>query len=328
MKRFTFVLLALVLGLSSASAEAAVVLRPQTDVNRAAIRLGDVFAGLPEGIDRDIATAPVPGQSVTYDYSILVRLAAQYRLDWQASSTSDHCVLTRAATHITQDMIRAAIETKLREQKSDLRDVGLEVFLDNRNLQIALPADMAPDFTLNRFVYDPEARRFRAELAAGEVSRPVLMPVTGRIIVKRSVPVLAHRLEGGSIIGESDLTWETVLADKLPADMITSPADLIGREVRRDTPEDTPIRSRDVMQPRLVTHGNLATMRIETPFMLVTAQGRALQDGSIGDTVRVMNVQSKRIVEGTVVGTNVVRIDFVQQSASVRADAAKERVLR
>lgn len=57
------------------------------------------------------------------------------------------------------------------------------------------------------------------------------------------------------------------------------------------------------------------TMKIETPFILITAQGKAQQDGAEGETVRVINTQSNRMVEGVVVAPGVVEIRTAQKIA-------------
>jgi flagella basal body P-ring formation protein FlgA len=56
-------------------------------------------------------------------------------------------------------------------------------------------------------------------------------------------------------------------------------------------------------------------MRIETPNILITAQGKAQQDGAEGETVRVINTQSNRLVEGIVVAPGVVEIRIAQKVA-------------
>ncbi len=294
-------------------ADEPVTLRSVAEVDRAAIRLSDVFANLPEGIDRDIAVAPAPGKSVTYNTSVLTRLAAQYRLDWQPQSLGDRSVLTRAATRITQDMIRTAVVAEL--AKRDVKG-KIEVAFDNRTLEVNLPTGQAPDFALNNFDYDAPNRRFRAELMADAGTSPVVMPVMGRVTVKRDVPVLVRRLEAGTTVGESDLDWLTLTDDRVTGDVVTDAAQLIGRELRHPVAEGQPLRDRDVMLPRLVTRGGLVTLKIETPVMLITAQGRSLQDGGEGDVVRVTNTQSNRVVEGTVEATGVVRIHTAQKMAN------------
>lgn len=296
---------------ASGSAEAAVQLRTEVEVDRAAIRLGDVFTGLPEGLDRDIATAPLPGRSVTYDGAVLSKLAQDYRLDWPSQGMGDRCVLTRASTVISTDKIVAAIQEKVKDSLENAKDSKLEIVLDQRGLEVYLPKSQSATFRLARFTFDADSKRFRADLVASGATQPV----SGRVSMKRDVPVLARRLDGGTVLSETDLDWITIPADHLPGDLITSASDLVGRELRRETADSIPLRTRDIMQPRLVNRGSLVTMRITTPYMQVTAQGRAMQDGSKGDVVRVTNTQSNRIVEGTVVATGVIQIHVPENMA-------------
>lgn len=41
---------------------------------------------------------------------------------------------------------------------------------------------------------------------------------------------------------------------------------------------------------------------------MLSAKGKALENGGLGDTVRVMNTQSKSVVQGTVTGPETVSI--------------------
>lgn len=304
-------------------AYAAVSLRPSTEVDRAAIRLSDVFYNLPEGIDCDIAIAPAPGRSVTYDVNVLTRLAQQYRLEWQAQGVADRALLTRASTRITQEMLRDGLANKIKEQAHNLRDARIDILFDNRTLEVNLPKDQLAQFTVNNLEYDAETQRFRGDVWAGAAPKAQVITVTGRVQIKRDVPILVHRLESGAIISDDDLGWTTITAEHLPADMLTAPADLIGHSVRRDIGENTPLRARDIMQPRLVARGTLVTMRIDTPHIQMTAQGRAMQDGSVGETVKVTNTRSNRVVEGVVEGQGVVKIAVIENSLPAHASAAK-----
>lgn len=311
-------LIAALCSVSAASwANGPVTLKPMVEIDRAAIRLADVFDGLPEGLDRDIATAPVPGKSVTYDIRVLTQLAQQYRLEWTPQSPADKAILTRAATAITSTMIQQAVLEKLKENIADPK-AEIEVLLDNRKLELFLPANKAPDFTLANFTYDRPSHRFRAELVAQTDSMPVNQSVTGRVLVKKSVPVLARKLDAGVTISESDLTWVTMNEDQIGADVVMQAEQLVGREMRRNHIENDFLRAHDVIEPRLVTRGALVTLKIQTPAMLITTQGKALQDGSKGDVVRVTNMQSNRVVEGTVEATGVVRVGPFSQMAAAR----------
>ena len=301
-------------------ANTAVTLKPEVEINRFAVRLGDLFVGVPAEIDRDIAQAPPPCKPVVYSKAVLDKLAEIYRLDWQTEGQADHVLVTSACTRITGDMIRAAVIAKIKDS-GNTKDRNFEIAFDMRNLEVDLPADQQPgnqqpNFQLESFSYDPTSKNFRTDLTAQTPRGPYATQITGHVSVKRNVPILAHRLEGGTTIVANDLDWIQVPEERITADVVTEASQLIGRELRRDTGEGDILRSHDVVPPRLVQRGSLVTMRIETPYISITTQGKSQQDGAEGETVRVVNTQSNRVVEGVVTGPGIIEIRTTQKIAS------------
>jgi len=52
----------------------------------------------------------------------------------------------------------------------------------------------------------------------------------------------------------------------------------------------------------------LVTMVLQTSNMVLSTQGKAVQDGAKGEVIRVQNIESNRIVDATVVGSNQVAV--------------------
>lgn len=298
------------------SADTPVKLRGETELRRMNVKLSDVFDGVPADIDRDIAQAPAPGKQVTYDVTVLKRIADKYRLGWEPQGNSDHILITSASTRITADTIRDAVIKKVKENNPTSKGGEIDVSFDNHALQIDLPADHGADFALNNFDFDASSKRFHADLVADGGNGAFSVPLMGHITFKRHIPVLARRLEGGTTISASDVDWSMVPEDRVNMSVVTEVSQLVGHELRRDTDEGELIHTNDVIPPRLVTRGSLITMKIETALMLVTAQGKALQDGAQGDVVRVLNTQSNRMLEGTVSGPGTVTINTAIQKVA------------
>jgi flagella basal body P-ring formation protein FlgA len=279
----------------------AVMLRPARSIESDIIRLSDVFEGVPDNKEADIAIAPAPGKSVTYNAAVVASVAKQHKLAWQPQSQADQIVLTRAATTITPAMIQKAVMAKIQEE-GRLPSGVADVVFDNKHLAVLLPSEQMPDFSLVYFSYDQATHRFRAAL---------------------SLPVLASRLTTGTVISARDLNWIMVPEEQLSNDILAQADHIVGQELRHDQAEGDFIRTRDIIPPRLVTRGDLVTLKIETPTMLITTQGRALQDGARHDAVRVKNSQSGRIVEGLVEADGIIRVTTLQKVAVL--DSAKEK---
>jgi flagella basal body P-ring formation protein FlgA len=49
-------------------------------------------------------------------------------------------------------------------------------------------------------------------------------------------------------------------------------------------------------------------MILESPGLLLTAKGQALEDGAKGETIRIMNTQSNRTIEAVVTAAGTARV--------------------
>ncbi len=312
--RFSFICLLALLAASWPTA-AAPTLQPQAQIDRETIRLSDVFAGLPPETDTDIAIAPAPGRSVTYDYSVLSKLARRYGLSWQASNLADKTIITRQGQRITTAAIRDAVQNQLQQQGA----TGLvEIMLDQRNLEIYLPLSVKPDFAIHDMHYDQQAQRFRAELlVAADTPSFQQISLTGRVVPMVEVATLKTALPPGTTISADDVAWMKLPVERA-GDALRQSKAVIGMALRRSLPEQSLLRPADVMPPRVVLRGQVVTMRVKQANLELTAQGRALQDGAVGEVVRVTNTQSNRVIEAKVTAPGLVEVMAAPQLASLQ----------
>ncbi|MGE0410100.1 MAG: flagellar basal body P-ring formation chaperone FlgA [Amphiplicatus sp.] len=84
-------------------------------------------------------------------------------------------------------------------------------------------------------------------------------------------------------------------------------ATLIGLEAARNIYRGQPIVESDLRSPTLIARNTVVTMEFVKGPMQISTEGRALDQGGMGDRIRVMNLASKRVVSGVIVGGNLVR---------------------
>jgi flagella basal body P-ring formation protein FlgA len=70
----------------------------------------------------------------------------------------------------------------------------------------------------------------------------------------------------------------------------------------------TPLKS--VAEPPLVKSQQRITMTVRLGDLIVSAQGDALQDGRRGQNIRVLNIDSKKVVVGTVSGPGTIDVEL------------------
>ena len=131
---------------------------------------------------------------------------------------------------------------------------------------------------------------------------------TGRAVEVVELPVLSRRHKRGEIIGEGDIEWIERQVDRLPQGAITEIADLVGQALRRSIRPRQPVRANDVHAPIVVAKGAMVVLVYRTASMVLTAGGRALEDGARDAVIRVLNTHSKIVLEARVDGGNVVSV--------------------
>jgi len=122
------------------------------------------------------------------------------------------------------------------------------------------------------------------------------------------VPTLARMLRPGDIINSGDIVWTQVPRDRLNPMIVTDAVGLIGRTPKRPLRIGDPVRDVDVQMPSAVKRNDLVDLSLSTPFLQITTQGKALEDGPVGAAIRVQNVRSGKTIEGIVIGPGNVAI--------------------
>ena len=289
------------------AAEAApVTLRQSVTVSGRLVRLGDLFVPAGDKAEAAVAYAPAPGKRAIFDARWLYRVARAYGLNWRPLSIHEKAVVARESIVIGRreiaDHILAALVAKG-------VDADMRVELSNRMLRIHVPGDSTATVAVEDVAYEPRTRRFIAIVAApADDPAARRIRVTGRVHRVIDVPVLTRRVLAGEVIRERDVKWIAMRSDRLQRDTIQDPGALIGKSPRRGLRAGVPVRVSDVRLPVLVPRRSLVTIMYRVRSMTLTAQGRALEDGGAGDTVRIANTQSNTVVQAVVTGANRVSV--------------------
>lgn len=108
--------------------------------------------------------------------------------------------------------------------------------------------------------------------------------------------VAAHTIRAKSLIGPADLAFA-------PGDVpgaLGDPGAAIGKEARVTLYAGRPIRAGDLGPPAVIERNQIVPLIFASPILRIATEGRALDRAGIGDRVRVMNLESRNTVTGTV----------------------------
>jgi flagella basal body P-ring formation protein FlgA len=97
----------------------------------------------------------------------------------------------------------------------------------------------------------------------------------------------------------------------------------VGRQTRRVLRAGLSMRNDDVRAPILVNKGTTVTMVFDAPGITLTATGKAMSEGGLGETVTVQNPASYRQISAVVTGPGTVKAMTGMGGVSQRIASAK-----
>ena len=215
---------------------------------------------------------------------------------------------------LTYALAAGLVEDELRARGETGR---LEVEIASPALPLANRAGRPAEVRLVDLQAQPRGGRFTARLDvrldSGEAGLVELAGTARRLV---EAPVPARRVERGATLAEDDVETSWLPEDQVTADTLRDPADLVGREARHPLPAGRPLRPADLASPQLVARGESVTLLYASDGLELSAAGEALDGGAEGDTVRVLNPDSRQVRKGLVVGRKQVRVEGPRDGAS------------
>lgn len=133
--------------------------------------------------------------------------------------------------------------------------------------------------------------------------------VEGMANAELMLPVPTVTIYPGDTIKESMLRMQAYPATyRARTAVIDASAAIAGRVARRMLLPGEPVPVNAVDDPRLVSRGAPTQMIFEENGLVITAVGAPLQNGGLGETIRVRNTDTNRIILGTVMADGRIRI--------------------
>jgi len=123
------------------------------------------------------------------------------------------------------------------------------------------------------------------------------------------LPVPRVTIYPGDAIGDEQLAERAFIAHTVAHGTVYDRRQaVIGKVARRTLLPGQPIPIAGTRDPFVVAQGNLALVVFEASGLTITTNAVALQNGGVGDTVTLRNVDSGTIIKGTVASDGTIRL--------------------
>jgi len=132
----------------------------------------------------------------------------------------------------------------------------------------------------------------------------------GHVTVTQDIVVASRYMEWGHIIANEDVSVRSVVLNDSDKGIVSSPAAVVGKKLRRRLKSGEPVKREYLDDPPLISKGDVVTAVAESKFLRVSIKAVAREEGCKGDTIRVMNMSSRKEFLGTVTGSSLVRVVY------------------
>lgn len=299
---------ALALAFLATGADARPVLRASVTVGADLVTIGDFFDDAGALADRAIFRAPDLGTTGTVP---AWRVIAEARAAGLTDATEGNLVeisVTRSAREIgageIQRLVGAAVARQMNVAGVDSLQITFDAPLEPRlaDQRSATPIRVASISLL------PGQDRFEALLLLDRGGSQDRIRLRGAAVEVVDILTLARPVVRGEVVTADDLVVDRVPKRQAGAVRPIAPEEIAGLAARRQLRAGQPIVASDFTKPVLVQRGETVAIVFESPGLILTARGQALEPGALGQTVSVLNQQSKRSVIGVVTGQGRVTI--------------------
>ncbi|MBL4762485.1 MAG: flagellar basal body P-ring formation protein FlgA [Gammaproteobacteria bacterium] len=200
--------------------------------------------------------------------------------------------------------IRDAVKTQLERQIIDTKHPP-KITLGRLDSRLRLNACTTP-----LIITAPDeltAGRKTVSVRCPSPSWKIYLPVN--ISIYDEVLVAKHPLLRGTTPQKSDLMLETRDLGKLSNGYFQNYDQLKQLIVRRAIKPGQVLNPGLLKAKKLVKNGQIVTIIANSEGIQVRSSGKALADGTAGQQIKIRNLSSKRVVEGTVLAQGLVQIN-------------------
>ena len=308
---------------SAADTIAVPVLRANVSVAADVVRVGDLIDNAGASALVAVYRAPDLGTTGVLPVSQVLNVLRQHQVIGVDARDLKEISVTRLARSVTAKDIQAAVAEALahRGNLGEAANISLTFDRDVQDLRLDASNSGAMEVTSAR--YEARGGHFDVtfSIASDTGNAPTQLRFTGVAIETVDAVILTRSVERTDILKSSDI----VLERRPKAEVGGDPAvrdSAIGMQLRHSMRAGQPVRVADLVKPDLVQRDQNVTLIYQTAGIYLTTRGKALDSGTEGDVISVLNPQSKRTVSGIVTGRGQVTIQVATPAPVVVSDTA------
>ncbi|MFK8068482.1 MAG: flagellar basal body P-ring formation chaperone FlgA [Gammaproteobacteria bacterium] len=122
----------------------------------------------------------------------------------------------------------------------------------------------------------------------------------------KNIVVLSNSLPRNTSLSQSDLRVEQHDINRLNSGYFSNLDDVVGKTLKRSLGAGLVITPTYVESSMLIKRGQQVTLLAQTGGITVKMAGKAMSNGIVGERIKVKNINSNKVIEGTITNNGLV----------------------
>lgn len=252
-----------------------------------------------------IAVSPPPGKSITISAS---EIKAKLAGNGVANPTikGHRSIIKRGGDIITPDFFKPMITSYIKKNSKWKHNIDVKInsskklIIPTKNVKWKIYPANGNDFFGN-VLFKAKAYRNGEEIFSTWI--------VSRLKITRKVAVTTQRIYKGREINQACVRWEEREITPFTKNAVFNEQFLYGKKAGRNIMPNSVVTSELLQRQYLVRRNTNVTLSIKFKNISATTKVKALGNGTMGDSVRVINLASRKIISGVVTGRNRLEVN-------------------
>jgi flagella basal body P-ring formation protein FlgA len=293
-----------------------IVVREQSAVKNVQFTLGEVaiFSGVDAHMQAKLSgvvlgTSPLPGLERTLTPEQIVTRLRQHGLRPEAfEMITPAKIVVRREAHLfrAQQAVEVAAQ-KVREGMPPGEEA--RIVCDSPLRDLSLPNSNVQVLAGEPRVLGAGLYLVPVQVRCEEIP-PITLPVRLRVSRWREVLVARRAIHTGEVIDNDMVAVQRLALDTEDADLMTDPAEALGKVARRPVAIGQPVKRSAIDDPAVIRRGQNVKLLVLLRGAVIETTAIALQDGKAGARIRVQVVDTRKTLLATVVDAETATVDI------------------
>ena len=206
------------------------------------------------------------------------------------------------------DILTNKIEQHIRNELSSYKEGTVRVTADKIDSRLNLKACAEDQLVVFNPYQSPILSTSTMGIKCQENDNHWSLYVPVKITVLKTIYVAKRALIKGNRLTEDDIYQTEMDVQRLNKGYFTEKDLLVGQICKQNISPNSPLNPHNVEAAKLINKGERVSIVVNDNNLTISMDGVAMEEGSLGDTIKVRNLSSKKIIEAQITDAKKVNV--------------------